>query len=139
MDSLLNELPDHLKKMYIRKRNSKIFADLPFFSDLKEKTIENLAECLSRQFFYPGAYLDKSDEYQIQILERGKIGLGYKKKGSNRNGEILEMVEVKEQEKPILLKKDFLKRTNSIDYHLIADKYSMVWILKLEDFLSVIV
>ena len=117
--------------MYIQERNSKILTNLPFFRDLKEKTIIKLAECLSRQFFYPGAYLDKSDEPKIHILEKGKIGLGYKKKGSQRNGEILEFVEVKDQEKPILLKKDFLRRTDSIDYHLIADQYSLVWIMKL--------
>ena len=62
--------------------------------------------------FYPAAYLDREEESTIKIVEKGVIGLGYKRKGSSLNGKIFERMEV--QNNPILLSTSFLKRDPSI-------------------------
>ena len=86
----------------------------------------------------------------IMILKTGTVGLAYKKYGSYLNGTIVQEVSVEEKEvltpdgtfedkmTPVLLNTDFLSQTKKINYDIIAQNYSFVYLISYSDFYEVI-
>ena len=50
----ISELPDRLKKGFLKESNKKIFENLSLFSSMTERTMIVLAEKLDVFFAYPG-------------------------------------------------------------------------------------
>lgn len=70
----------------------------------------------------------------IMILEFGEIGFGYKKRGSDLNGQIFDTLSVKKDGYPQLLTSTFLSLSRNKNYELIAKDYSLVWKINTSDF-----
>lgn len=88
MEQLLEELPSNLRKGFIEEFYANIFYDLPFFANLREETIRLFSEAIQKKFFYPGKIMERTEPI-IYILEKGEIGLAYKRKASKMNGKIV--------------------------------------------------
>ena len=91
-NKFLDELPDNLRKSFFQQANKVIFPTVTFFNNLKPQTLEKMAENLRSKFLHPGEFIDQEESGSIVILEFGKIGLAYNRKGSAINGEIMQKI-----------------------------------------------
>ena len=61
------------------------------------------------------------------ILEYGKIGLAYNRKGSTINGEIMQKIVVSEEDTNTLITNAFLYLSKPQKYNIVALSYSLAW------------
>lgn len=109
---------------------------MTFFNHLKPITLEKLAEDISSNFHHPDELINAEGE--IYILEKGKVGLTYRRKGSSINGEIMQQVKVKEADDNLLITNWFLYFSKPQKYGLKSLEYSLSWSIKTERLMEVL-
>ena len=106
-----------------------------FFGKLKTSTLESLSDKLSSEMLYPGSSLPV-ESTDFVILDEGKVGFAYYKKGASMNGEIMETLSVKRSENSVLLTNSMLYMSQKSQYQIVSLDYSVIFKLKFENFLE---
>lgn len=90
--------------------------------------------------YYPGEFIiHKSLDQEIVIALKGELGYCYRKRGSHLNETIVETVAVDySKDRPILLARNVLNRTEGIHYDVKATRYSYTMMIDMQTFTDVL-
>ena len=84
--AFVSSLPSAIKTSFLRESNKKIFDKLPFFKNLTESAMLNLAERIEMCITHPDQVISKKDDKaSILILKQGCVAFCPKISGSNFN------------------------------------------------------
>ena len=132
--AFISSLPSSIKTSFLRESNKKIFEDLPFFNTFTDWTMLQLAEKIEMTITHPEQIIEKKNDIPgITILKQGNAAFCSKMRGSNHNNSVIDMIEVKDGEKPILLSLNFLNNLNKTkNYELVSKEYSVLYTMDIE-------
>ena len=136
--SFIENLPDTLRKEYLKESNRNIFQDLPFFGNLIDKTLYLFAEKIEMNISHPEQMLRSlDDDYNLLILREGVIGYTTKRRNCFFNDMVIDEVAVLERQRPFILGLEFLtlRRPN---YEIKSLEYSMIYFLSYDGLISTI-
>ena len=117
--NFISSLPSFIKTSFLRESNKKIFDNLPFFQTLTESTLLDLAEKIEMSITHPQQIIEKkNDRPKVLILKQGSVAFCTKMRDSSFNNTIIDTIEVKEKEKPLLLSLEFINPLKIKNYQL---------------------
>ena len=77
---------------------------------------------------HPGEIIERRDDMaRIRILKKGCVAFCSKMNGSIFNNSVIDRIEIKEGQDPILLSLEFIKPLNVRNYELHSKEYSVIY------------
>ena len=135
-NQFLDRLPKDLKVMYLKQSNRSLFQELPFFSQLVDRTLSSFAQQIEMHISHPEETLRRTeDDYNLLILRDGKVGYSTKRRNCAYNEMVMDQVQVGDEDRPFLLGLEFLTRCRP-SFEIKSLVYSVIYWLDYEQLIT---